>query len=105
DHHQPAKSPGEASSSAARRTVGFCRLVMVSMLPLLLMFSLGLLGPQNAKRPRQYSASGALQAFYTAALAFSTRAVNAASSAMAISDSIFRFRVTPAFFKPFIKVE
>ena len=40
---------------------------------------------------------------YRAALAFSTRAVKAAGSAIAISDSILRFSSMPAFFRPFMK--
>src|SRR5699024_7151071 len=43
--------------------------------------------------------------YFNAAFAVSHRAVKAASSWMAISESIFRFIATPAFFRPFIKVE
>ena len=57
-------------------------------------------GTPKAILPRAH-----FQLFYKAALAFSTRAVKPAASAMAISESIFRFKVTPAFFRPFIKVE
>ncbi len=46
----------------------------------------------------------AVIAFY-AFLTCSTRAVKAAGSAIAISDRTLRFRVMPAFFRPFIKVE
>ena len=46
----------------------------------------------------------AVIAFY-AFLTCSTRAVKAAGSEIAISDSTLRFRVIPAFFKPFMKVE
>ena len=42
---------------------------------------------------------------YRAALAFSQSAVNAAGSAMAISESIFRFMTMPAFLRPFMKRE
>ena len=46
-----------------------------------------------------------ISAFYNAAFAFSTKALNAPSSATAISASILRLSVTPAFFRPFIKQE
>ena len=42
---------------------------------------------------------------YSAAFAFSQSEVKAAASWMAISESILRFKVTPAFFRPFMKVE
>ena len=43
--------------------------------------------------------------YYRAFLAVSTRALKLAGSWMAISDSILRFSSTPAFFRPFMKVE
>ena len=43
--------------------------------------------------------------YLRAAFAVSVRAVNAAGSAIAISESIFLLRVTPAFLRPFMKVE
>ena len=44
-------------------------------------------------------------AFYRAALAFSVRAVKAAASLIANSESILRFRLMPAFFRPFMNWE
>ena len=43
--------------------------------------------------------------YYRAFLAVSTRALKLAGSWIAISDSILRFSSTPAFFRPFMKVE
>ena len=46
-----------------------------------------------------------VQDYFSASFAWSVSAVNAAGSAMAISESIFLFRVTPAFLRPFMNVE
>ena len=43
--------------------------------------------------------------YYRAFFATSTSEANAAASWIAISDSIFLFSVTPAFFRPFMNVE
>ena len=44
-------------------------------------------------------------AYFSAAFACSVRAVNAAGSEMAISESIFRLRSMPAFLRPLMNVE
>jgi galacturonosyltransferase len=46
-----------------------------------------------------------IQAYLSAALACSVRAVKAAGSAIAISESIFLLRVMPALLRPFMNVE
>ena len=61
--------------------------------------------PQSAKKRRPILCKqnrAEHYAFYRAALAFSTSAVKAAASLMASSESILRFRLMPAFFRPFM---
>ena len=58
--------------------------------------------------PSRFSAKGSLYLFssnYFAAFAFSHRAVKAAGSWIAVSDSILRFMSIPASFRPCMKVE
>ena len=98
------RSPSATNSAVCRRQRAlFWSLAACFICALSLLVSVIIVISKNSKSVWKFQTLLTVNNY--AFFAFSTSAVKAAGSAMAISESILRLRVTPAFLSPLIKVE